>query len=165
MQLPSTGYSKWIHKIKSIWKSLYIVFSNSYPLKTCFVMWGWKALEAGEAATVRTIASSSLGGHKDLCSAQVSSEEPSCCQLPALASSLGRALMKSGLAGKCMLQALFRAEKTSRAGLVKLALMTSISGINSFKFHSLIWFLLCFFLCLEDFFKICEVFYAMLTIQ
>lgn len=96
-------------------------------------MGGWKALEAKEAATVRTIASSSLGGYKDLCSDQVSSKEPSCCQLATLTSSLGRALMKSGLAGKRMLQALFKAENMSRAGLVKLALMTSVSFFILFE--------------------------------
>lgn len=87
----------------------------------------------------------STGGYKDLCSAQVSNEQPSCCQSLALTSYLGRALIK-GLAGKCMLQVLFRAVKMSRAGLIKLALTTSIS-LFYFKFHNLIWFLWFFFFC------------------
>jgi len=40
VQLSSTVYSKWIHKIKSSGKKriLYVVFFNSYPFKICFVI-------------------------------------------------------------------------------------------------------------------------------
>lgn len=104
----------------------------------------------------------STGGYKDLCSAQVSNEQPSCCQSLALTSYLGRALIK-GLAGKCMLQVLFRAVKMSRAGLIKLALTTSIS-LFYFKFHNLIWFLWFFFSVPWRYFQDPWIFYAMLTL-
>lgn len=106
------------------------------------------------------IASFSMGEYQDLCSAQVSNEQPLCCQSLAQTSYLGRALIK-GLAGRCMLQALLRAEKLSRVGLVKLALPASISYfilnfVTAFGFFH-------FSLCREDLFNL-WIFHAMLTL-
>lgn len=92
MQLPSTLFSKWRHKIKSIRKqrTLDVAFSRSYQFKNSVIMQDGKRWKDREVATIRMILSFSMEGCEEVCSAQVSDEQLSCCQLPALGFILGK---------------------------------------------------------------------------
>lgn len=122
MQFPSNVHSKWIHKTKSAWKLRKVYFPTAIHLNPALGNAGWKAWEGKENERGWL----SMGGCRDLPRWAVSR----CCAVLS-ATSTGTVPWDSlheELGGKCC-QLHLGAEKLSRAGLVKLTLIASISVV------------------------------------